>query len=422
MSILFWFYLLLPFGWALNPFPGADLALARLFPPAIFLFWLARSLLSGRVIFKQPLFQSFFLAWACWSLLSLSWALDPVWGVRKALFLFNFFCLIPLLVLLAGPLRKRIADGVVYGAFLAALISLLQFSSQFIFGVAQTYQLWTGGVLPFFLGGEFGAAVAAYPSLLVNIAGSTYLRASAFFPDPHICSLYLGIAFPLALAWAWMRGSGKSFLLPAVILAADLLTFSRAGYFALSGSMVIGMSMLFLSQTNLKKTLSIGFFLAVLVGSSSLTSVGSRFLSSFSPEDGSQQERIRLLMEAVENVKYAPLLGVGLGNYPLFVKPEAVPREPIYAHNLYLDVFLETGLIGLSLFLLPVFFALWRGFCLWHNDKEDMFLAALIVALFSYLLHSLFESPLFSVHILPLSLLLMALLATYEGRNSSKSV
>lgn len=417
MSIFFWFYLLLPFSWALNPFPGADLALVRIFPPILFLFWLAQSLFSRRIIFKQPLFQSLFLAWACWSLLSLSWAIDPAWGIRKAFFLFNFFCLIPPLVFLDGSRQKRVADGFVYGAFLVAVIGLLQFLCQFVFGVAETYQFWTERLLPFFLGGEFGAAVAAYPSLLVNIAGNTYLRASAFFPDPHISSLYLGIAFPLAVAWAWMRGTWRNFLLPGIILAADLLTFSRAGYFALGGSIAISMGMFFLSRTNLKKALSLGIFLVVLVGLSSLTSIGNRFLSSFSPEDGSQQERIRLFLEAIENTKQAPLLGVGLGNYPLFVKPEAAPREPIYAHNLYLDILLETGLVGLLLFFSPLFFALWRGLCLWHKDKEDIFLVALVISLFSYLLHSLFEAPLFSVHILPLFLLLTALLATYEGRS-----
>jgi putative inorganic carbon (hco3(-)) transporter len=138
-----------------------------------------------------------------------------------------------------------------------------------------------------------------------------------------------------------------------------------------------------------------------------VTPIGPRILSSFSQEDGSRTERLRLLNEAVQYSLDRPFLGVGIGNYPLLVKPDALPREPIYVHNLYLDIIVEEGFIGLFLFLAFVGSALCKGLRTWQKQRDPLTLAC-IIGIVYFLLHGFFEAPLFSFHIMFAFLLLIA--------------
>jgi len=58
---------------------------------------------------------------------------------------------------------------------------LLQFLSQFIFGLEKTYSFWAINILPIFSGFNLGAMILAYPSWLVNVSGETIMRAFSFF-------------------------------------------------------------------------------------------------------------------------------------------------------------------------------------------------------------------------------------------------
>jgi O-antigen ligase len=130
-----------------------------------------------------------------------------------------------------------------------------------------------------------------------------------------------------------------------------------------------------------------------------------RFYSSFNPAEGSNSSRILIWKEGFTVLLKNPL-GVGLGNFPLAVKPSAVYREPIYAHMLYLDIALETGLLGLIFWLLLIYSIL-RTFYLKSKDNPIYLAGFFSIIIFSS--HSLVESPLFSIHILTLFLIISAL-------------
>jgi O-antigen ligase len=262
------------------------------------------------------------------------------------------------------------------------------------------FALWTGRILPFFLGSAFGEAVASYPSLLVNISGTTLMRASALFPDPHMLSLYLGLSIPPAAAFWLQSGKRKRRMISAaliLLISADLLTFSRGGYFGL----FVGLGGFFILFFG--RRLTLGNFKPVLLGSMVFliatglllaTPFGTRLLSSFSLEDGSNTERLRLWQEAVGYIGERPLLGAGIGNYPLLAKPSASYREPIYAHNLYLDIASEIGLLGALCFAGLLFLSLCRAWRKWRAE-QDVFALAILCSLIIFSTHSLFELPLF---------------------------
>lgn len=411
-ALIAFFVFFLPLQFALHPSAGIDLASIRILAIGIFLGWSAQSLMEKRLVLPRPLPLFFLLYFLFWTTASFLWAENAAWALRKAAFLLSFF---PLFFVFFAVLhdpqpREKILRALVSGAALVALLSLLQFFAQFIFGVEKVFDFWVRTVLPFFLGPAFGEAVASYPSLLVNISGFTVMRASGFFPDPHMAAFFFGMTLPLALALAfrstptyrkyWLAGAG-------ILLLADLLTFSRGGYVGL----VCGSTVFFLfalsSRMDKKSILKIIIGVLIFVSGVIVSPVGTRFVSSFSQSDGSNIERLRLWQESVTFISEHPLLGVGLGNYPLAVKPTANYREPIYAHNLFLDIALETGLVGLFFFLVLLSLSLFSAWRKWRAEG-DVFGLALLTALVVFITHSFFETPLFSVHILPLLLLLLA--------------
>ncbi|MEI9966464.1 MAG: O-antigen ligase family protein [Candidatus Moraniibacteriota bacterium] len=408
------FFFLLPFQFALSPLPGIDLPVARLLVIILFLVWLFSGLKGRSLTLPNPQILWPTLFFLVWLVLSSLWALQPDWAWRKSAFLFNFFLLLfPLLAVFSREGQKtryRITAALVSGATLSGIMGSLQFLSQFVFGLEKTYTFWTSSILPFFLGQAFGASVREYPSLLVNVSDHTLLRASGFFPDPHLFGLYSATALFLAI-WLW-RSSGKRFWLffGSILLLATLLSFSRGAYLALFCGTIV------LTFPALKQYFSLRriFFVLLLSGLLVFSPIGNRLLSSFSQNDGSVNERLRLWEEAADHISERPLGGVGLGSYPLLVDPQALYRTPIYAHNLYLDVWAEIGLVG----LLPLLFL----FLIALRQRTSEYGEAPRAALVVFLVHSFFETPLFSVHCLPLLLFLLAfLLAPPPSMNTYES-
>ena len=113
-------------------------------------------------------------------------------------------------------------------------------------------------------------------------------------------------------------------------------------------------------------------------------------------------------------------LGVGIGMYSLSIKPDANYREPIYAHNLYLDIAAELG-IPAALVFIAFLFLVFKNF--WQAAPKNQFFVAGVASLAIFSIHSLVENPLYSVHVLPLLLILTALgsaLYSYEKNNLSE--
>jgi len=412
------FLFLLPFQFALAPIPGIDLPFSRILGPFLFLSWLAQGLARRRLRIPFDTIMAALSAFIFFSALSILFAERPDWALRRLTFLFSFIPLFPVFSSLLSEYGSRglrdLLSWFVAGASLASLIGLIQFIAQFPLGTAPVFHLWTGSLLPFFLGPGFGEAVSEYPSLLADIGGRTILRASAFFPDPHISAFYSGLALPIAVALfvGSIRGTDRILSGSAVLLLTlgDLLTFSRGGYIGLLFGLITVLAMLPKKREFFRKAVIIAGFSSVLLACSSFdTPVRSRFLSSFSLEEGSNKGRISLFHEAGIRIIERPQ-GYGLGNYPLAVKPTAEYREPIYAHDLFLDIATESGIPGAIAFL----FAILAVFVRLFRTKRDPLLHAGAVSLAVFFGHALFETPLYSVHVFPALLLFLALPATSD--------
>lgn len=409
------FFATLPFQFALSPLPGIDLHISRLFALGLFGLWLIRSFIRQSLsIPTKPetwlLFAVFFL-----SAFSLFFVENASWGTRKLFFLLSFLpiLLIASSLLRATPEREAFVRALTGGATLSALVGIVQFLLPFVIGLDPAIQFWQHAVIPLFSGLTFSNVVTEYSSMVVNIGGTNFLRASAFFPDPHIASFFWGMSLPLSIALAFQakrdqEKKSRFFLFAAtslLILLADILTFSRGGYIALLATLFLSLAIRF-SDLIRKHTLPLllsgaVFVLALIIP----TPLSERLVSSLDLSDHSTSGRLAIWNEAIHIIKQHPLTGVGLGNYSNTVLPSAQYREPRYAHNIFLDIAAETGVATAFIFFLAISLVLIQSL-LQHRNRPFIFAGGCSILIFS--VHSFFETPLYSVHILPLFLSLLA--------------
>lgn len=409
-NLLLFFCLYLPFQLALNASEGFDLASGRVFALVLGILWLFKSLAQKRFFLPNKIQTLLLFSFLFLSVFSFVFAQNTEWAYRKLLFLLSF---IPLCFIAADfGLNKEKAEKIIrfliYGAGLISLVGIFQFVLQFLIGINETLSFWQKVIAPF-LGNSFSQSVFQYSSWLVGISGHTYMRSIAFFPDPHMFSFYIGMLLPFSIALYF--GSKKNiFLLISIgILISDLLTFSRGGYLGLLAGLVFA---LFILRAKMIRTFSLRKFAAINIFVLLATAiiifpnpVSNRLFSSFDTNEGSNAERFENWNQSLEVIRNNPL-GVGIGNYSLEIKPSADYREPIYSHNLYLDIAAETGTINALIFIWLIIASIFSFIKLGKNNK--IYLAGAI-SLVIFSIHSVFETPLYSVHILPLLLIIIAL-------------
>lgn len=412
MSLLNWkfFFILslaiLPFSFALNPTSSIDLPVVRVLFPLIFLIWLLVSLFNEKIIIDtRPRFWLFsFFLFFCG--ISIFWADNKTFAITKILFLFSFFPVYFLTYAITQQKkdREKILKTFVLSSFFTSLFALLLFSFQFLLGIDSAISIASKTAL-FFLGQNFSSMVLAFPSWLVNIGGKTIMRTFGSFPDPHLFSLFINLAIPFAF-YFWQKTSSRFYFIVTIsLMISSLLSFSRAAYLSL---FLGGLFSLFLFTNPIyfiKKHFSkfIGFIFAIfllLVVPNPLT---ERFASSFDVREGSNSGRIEMWKLATETTLENPF-GVGIGNFASYNFPTSSSRDPIYAHNLFLDFSAEIGILGAILlflvFLCPVL----------STFKKPSFLAKVIATtVFVFFIHSLFETPFYSIRVFPLFLLILAI-------------
>lgn len=403
------FCLYIPFQLAINPAPGVDLASGRIFALLLFGAWLLAGLKNKKIILPFKIQTLLLVSFLFLNSFSLLFAQNIEWSARKLFFLLSFF---PLYFIAANIAENRngyrkIIQYLVIGTGLSAAIGLVQFLLPLIFNQAAVLRVWAKIIIPF-LGTAFSQSVLENSSWLVNLSGHTVFRAISLFPDPHMFSFYLSMTLPWTLALYFSNDKrNKLFLVMFfLILAADLLTFSRGGYMGLLAGAIC--ALLFFWKTISRKSKQGLLAALILLASLSLTPnpVSKRFFSSFNISEGSNQGRIETWKQSTEVIRNNPLTGVGLGNYPLEIKPSADYREPIYSHSLYLDIAAETGLLNAAVWIALL---LTTAVAFLRKARDNHFYLAGAVSLVIFSVHSIFETALFSVHILPLLVIILAL-------------
>jgi tetratricopeptide (TPR) repeat protein len=319
--------------------------------------WAVKLILSGRIYFVATPLHLPFLIVLLFLFLHALFSPLPYFARRE--FLLGLSCFI-FFLLLTGNLntRKRLLSFLVLLVVLGILFSGYALLARFktpgkIYGLGpRQYDHRSQFIAP-----DLGLGIIS------RVKPEGYgKRLDAPFICPDHLAGYLEMILPLILALLVIsrRSLVKKVLLSTGVLLtlmAFLFTLSRGGWLGLLGGAVF-----FLIRAASKKIISAKFsFLLGIILLAGIVGIGigvkpirERIIRETLHPRISSQIRVVVWGDTLRMVKARPLLGWGLGTfrwiYPRFRSPW-LRAEINYAHNDYLHLLAETGVIGLGLFL-----------------------------------------------------------------------
>lgn len=224
-----------------------------------------------------------------------------------------------------------------YPIFFAIIYSSLLAIGQFL------NQGSLGGLFWFLGERTFDAGTPGIAQTVIN--GQLFLRPYAAFPHPNVLAGFLTLGL-LLMVWLKPKYWWFGFMLGSVAL---FLTFSHTAWF---GFFLGLLGFCFLQRKKIKP----GYLLLGLMVLLTVGILGFRFIPI--PEE-SVSQRQDLNIAAFKMIQSSPILGVGLGNFPVrlpeFYESRGRTRWLQPVHNLYLLIAAETGLVGIAIFFFFLF-------------------------------------------------------------------
>jgi O-antigen ligase len=214
-------------------------------------------------------------------------------------------------------------------------------------------------------------------------------------------SNYLAMIFPVAFSYFLLEQSKKNkilyFVLLAVLYTTLMICQSRGIWISISITVILAIYIIFkfkfyeIFKTN-KKWLFLlltTFLIITIIYSTdnplnkSAITVPQRAISTFDEQDPSINTRLLIWKTNFEMIKDKPILGSGIGTFKmnyLDYQAEFLKKNPGYikysgkvgeAHNEYLQIWAELGLIGLGLFLL-IFYFFYKTIIDFYNNNKNV--------------------------------------------------
>jgi len=257
----------------------------------------------------------------------------------------------------------------------------------------------------------------------ITSAGQLIGRETAGFGQPNQLGGFLVVIAPLAAVGTFLAQRGRLFFATAAVLAAFgvYVSFSRG---ALVGLAVV--PFVFLRGWRLWL---VGPLLILVVYVSAPGAITARFATLSS--SGSELATRADIWRAAEAIWVRhPVLGVGVGGFPQAYTVVPIPDKlylpatifvpPPHAHNLFLNLLAEQGLVGLLAFLALVIVAGRTALRMRAGpDRETRWLgSALIAALLAFLVHNLFDVTMFDSVTGPYVLVLFGVIAAASAMTS----
>jgi O-antigen ligase len=202
------------------------------------------------------------------------------------------------------------------------------------------------------------------------IGGDDPLRMASFLSNANLLAGYLSVA--IFFSWVMYRQSSGirrlRYLTAFLILLVSLLfTFSRAAF---TGS-AVGAMILYMSRSNErlgKRFFKLAIAAAVIAVGLAIFTVAYSVLfrsTNWTPSDllagdtteldSSSRKRLIFWEMALRMYESSPVVGVGAGHFQIqferYIPPQFRFLEVANAHNTYLQILAESGLVGLSAFI-----------------------------------------------------------------------
>ncbi|MBF0522428.1 MAG: O-antigen ligase family protein [Candidatus Omnitrophica bacterium] len=245
---------------------------------------------------------------------------------------------------------------------------------------------------------------------------TTVHRATAGFNTPNDLAAYLSVVVLLGVSVFLSRMKGLwriLWIIPSGILVwAMFVTFSRGAWMGVFWGMLFVGAIYFWLKKNLKKY--VVYFIPLLLLIPLIIKGPELFKKMVNPEmavRGSVDWRLDVWKDSLAMFKEKPVLGHGVNTfmrtYEEYKKSHTIALlnwYPTYAHNCYLQILVETGIVGLILFL-------WVLASLFNSSLDRIknqyaqrsffcpLSIGLLAGIFAFLFHSFLDTQFYSLQL-----------------------
>ncbi|MBI2677000.1 MAG: O-antigen ligase family protein [Candidatus Yanofskybacteria bacterium] len=397
--------------------------------------------LSGEVAFNinfQEYQLSFFaLVVLVFSLFSLIAADDLVSGIKRIIYFTNLSLIgfvIYDLVRKKPETTRNLVKNILLSGVIVAVVAVAQLISAYMVSIYEFMDFWAGSVQLGFYGSAWSQTAQEANTWFAYFGPQLSLRIFSTLPDSHSFPIFLLLAIPSLLAFSLTkvfqtgqisqlkkliktRASLLVILIPIFFLLV-ILSGTRGIWLAVLGPIVTLPFLLKLSKSisdkNILKYISLFFVLFPMLFSVAYPIFGSdqfqikktgseilakRIRSILDLEETSNNGRIAIWKASVASIIKKPLLGVGIGNYPVVLSQETeYAKAGSSAHNLYLTIAAEIGILGLVAVLGTLLLILKSGLAVfWSNTNifNKVYSASFVLYTIWVLFYSLTDAALF---------------------------
>ena len=235
-----------------------------------------------------------------------------------------------------------------------------------------------------------------------------YSRASSTFTNPIFFACFLVMVLPLAVYCVfYLKDKKKKWLSLAcivLIVGGIACSYSRAPYLATATTVFVLLFMGWKQALSIVATSPVFLFVFP-------SGVYKRLLSLLNSKDSSIVIRSRVWDASMETLreKWVWGLGPGVGNVRDILVNQYHVNQP-HAHNLFLQLFLEGGILGGSLFTLIILWILVDMIILCFRSKEGRpFAVAILASMTGFLTCGVTDYVLYGPKILQFFMVLLGL-------------
>ncbi len=212
--------------------------------------------------------------------------------------------------------------------------------------------------------------------------GDIKMRIYSTLGNPNVLGEYILLVLPVSIGLMWTRKSAASKIvyagISAVMFLALILTFSRGCWVGLLVAAAVFVTFA------AGKLWGLGLAALPVIPMILPESIINRFLSIGDMKDSSTSYRVYIWMGTLAMMKDFWISGIGMGQeaftqvYPFYSYNGVVAP---HSHNLFLQILVESGIAGIAVFLLIVFFFLRRMMTGYGYGGKGSELSTLITAI-----------------------------------------
>lgn len=372
----------------------------RILAGIIFLKWLYKEWPNYRKYLSLPLLLLLLTA-----ILSVIPAPDKILAVKRVIYFLNLSLIGFVIYDFAQRegFAKKLIKNISVPVIVVTIVGFIQLGSTYLMDIYQFMDFWAGKV-------QFNQFGAGWSYIAYNLGNTWYayygeqisLRMFSLFPDSHSFPQFILLGLPAIFAIALQKFDGVSLNLKKlyrtrtsliivwvpIIFLASILSGTRGIWAGSLGVVLWSFVLIYLlKRFNVQDNRRIIFkyifsylVLFFLLFSVAIPLTASpqfqlykldsdmltkRVGSIINFGETSNKERIRIWKLSWESIKKHPLLGVGIGNYPVVLNQDLeLSKAGSSAHNIYLHVASEMGIPALI-------FALWFLFTLIYKTYKN---------------------------------------------------